>query len=44
MIQVYLGYKIILDAETLDLANCKTIQMSFAVVLELFEAEKNIAV
>ena len=44
MIQVSLGHKIILDAEMLDLANCKPIQMSFTVVLELFEAENNITV
>lgn len=44
MIQVYLGHKIILDAEMPDLANSKPIQMSVAVVFELFKAENNIAV
>lgn len=44
MIQIYLGHKIILGEEILGLANCKPIQKSVAVMLELFEAEKNLAV
>lgn len=42
MSQFDLGCKINLHIEIIDLANCKSIQTSFAVVLELFEGENNI--
>lgn len=44
MIQVYLGCKIILHVEILNLANYKPIQENFALVLEIFSAEKSIVV
>lgn len=44
MIQLHLRHKLILDTEIFDLANYKTIQTRFVVVLDLFRAEKNIAV
>lgn len=44
MIQLELGCKIIFNAEIIDLANCKSIYMSFAAVFELFKGENNILV
>lgn len=41
MVQLDIECKIILHTEIIDLANCKSIQMRFAMALELFEGENN---
>lgn len=42
MIQLDLGCDIILHTEIFDLINCKSIQISFAVVPEVFEGDNHI--